>query len=63
MLFLFALQLHGQLDPLQNLKAVVELNKIVPKKKDIDNRDREKAIPKEAAKAIFIIGQKPIDAC
>lgn len=63
MLFLFALQLHGQLDPLQNLKAVVELNKIVPKKKDIDNRDREKAIPKEAAKTIFVIGQKPIDAC
>lgn len=63
MLFLFALQLHGQLDPLQNLKAVVELNKIVSKKKYIDNRDREKAIPKEAAKAIFIIRQKPIDAC
>ena len=63
MLFLFALQLHGQLDPLQNLKAVVELNKIVPKKKDIDNRDREKAIPKEAAKAIFIIRKKSIDAC
>ena len=63
MLLLFALHLHEQLDPLQNLKTVVELNKIVSKKKNIDNRDREKAIPKEAAKAIFIIGQKPIDAC